>query len=182
MSTEPEVVCMAAATAGRHGTKALLRAHLAAASGSAGYRHRTRHCPICHRLLALALEREPEPPDPPEAPVPLVLPGDPALPERPGAATTGAGTPGPLPSGGAAPAAPATGAIRGHPNPTAENGPYGAVQGISRPSSPSWPSRRPQRPVAPATELAPTAAVTPRRDRRRAAADSEGEGQGPAPS
>ncbi|MGW8380453.1 DUF6274 family protein [Streptomyces sp. ODS28] len=37
----------------RHETKALLRAHLAAATR---YRHVTRHCPICHRLLRLALE------------------------------------------------------------------------------------------------------------------------------
>ncbi|WP_194292642.1 DUF6274 family protein [Streptomyces katsurahamanus] len=44
---------MAAATARRHETRALLRAHLAAA---AGYRHLTRHCPICHRLLRLAME------------------------------------------------------------------------------------------------------------------------------
>ncbi|MGW8883483.1 DUF6274 family protein [Streptomyces sp. NPDC055749] len=43
---------MSASTA-RHETRALLRAHLAAASG---YRHLTRHCPICHRLLRLALE------------------------------------------------------------------------------------------------------------------------------
>nr|WTB32268.1 DUF6274 family protein [Streptomyces sp. NBC_00830] len=43
---------MAASTA-RHETRALLRAHLAAASG---YRHLTRHCPICHRLLRLAME------------------------------------------------------------------------------------------------------------------------------
>ncbi|MFD8548633.1 DUF6274 family protein [Streptomyces sp. NPDC059649] len=40
-------------TAVRHETRALLRAHLAAASG---YRHRTRHCPICHQLLRLAME------------------------------------------------------------------------------------------------------------------------------
>ncbi|HET6857114.1 MAG TPA: DUF6274 family protein [Streptomyces sp.] len=40
----------------RHETRALLRAHLAAASG---YRHLTRHCPICHRLLRLAMEPEP---------------------------------------------------------------------------------------------------------------------------
>ncbi|WP_326722131.1 DUF6274 family protein [Streptomyces sp. NBC_00243] len=44
-----------AATA-RHETRALLRAHLAAASG---YRHLTRHCPICHRLLRLAMEPAP---------------------------------------------------------------------------------------------------------------------------
>ncbi|MFJ9039959.1 DUF6274 family protein [Streptomyces sp. NPDC102406] len=37
----------------RHETRALLRAHLSAASG---YRHLTRHCPICHRLLRLALD------------------------------------------------------------------------------------------------------------------------------
>ncbi len=37
----------------RHETRALLRAHLAAATR---YRHATRHCPVCHRLLRLALE------------------------------------------------------------------------------------------------------------------------------
>ncbi|MEU3465201.1 DUF6274 family protein [Streptomyces sp. NPDC006733] len=42
----------------RHETRALLRAHLAAASGT---RHLTRHCVTCHRLLRLALLR----PDPP---------------------------------------------------------------------------------------------------------------------
>ncbi|WP_455353128.1 DUF6274 family protein [Streptomyces sp. SYSU K217416] len=42
-----------AASAARHETRALLRAHLAAASG---YRHFTRHCPICHQLLRLAME------------------------------------------------------------------------------------------------------------------------------
>jgi hypothetical protein len=40
----------------RHETRALLRAHLAAASG---YRHLTRHCPICHQLLRLAMEPVP---------------------------------------------------------------------------------------------------------------------------
>ncbi|MFF8292813.1 DUF6274 family protein [Streptomyces sp. NPDC016309] len=44
---------MAAASTARHETRALLRAHLAAASG---YRHITRHCPVCHRLLRLAME------------------------------------------------------------------------------------------------------------------------------
>jgi uncharacterized protein DUF6274 len=42
----------------RHETRALLRAHLAAASG---YRHLTRHCPICHRLLRLAMEPSAQP-------------------------------------------------------------------------------------------------------------------------
>ncbi|MER0480903.1 DUF6274 family protein [Streptomyces sp. Edi2] len=40
-------------TAVRHETRALLRAHLSAATG---YRHRMRHCPICHQLLRLAME------------------------------------------------------------------------------------------------------------------------------
>ncbi|NED12416.1 DUF6274 family protein [Streptomyces sp. SID9124] len=37
----------------RHDVRALLRAHLAAASG---YRHLTRHCAVCARLLRLAME------------------------------------------------------------------------------------------------------------------------------
>ncbi|MFJ6696907.1 DUF6274 family protein [Streptomyces sp. NPDC091272] len=53
---------MAAAVA-KHETRALLRAHLAAATG---YRHRTRHCPICHRLLLLALQPERTPQGPPQ--------------------------------------------------------------------------------------------------------------------
>ncbi|MFI1713429.1 DUF6274 family protein [Streptomyces litmocidini] len=48
---------MAAASAARHDTRALLRAHLAAASR---YGHLTRQCPVCHRLLRLAMEA-PEP-------------------------------------------------------------------------------------------------------------------------
>ncbi|WAP57324.1 DUF6274 family protein [Streptomyces sp. S465] len=40
-------------TSAKHETRALLRAHLAAA---ASYRHFTRHCPVCHRLLRLAME------------------------------------------------------------------------------------------------------------------------------
>ncbi|GAA2510868.1 DUF6274 family protein [Streptomyces gobitricini] len=44
---------MAAASTVRHETRALLRAHLAAASG---YRHITGHCPVCHRLLRLVME------------------------------------------------------------------------------------------------------------------------------
>ncbi|MDX2919318.1 MULTISPECIES: DUF6274 family protein [Streptomyces] len=41
------------ASAARHETRALLRAHLAAASA---YGHLTRHCTVCHRLLRLAME------------------------------------------------------------------------------------------------------------------------------
>lgn len=37
----------------RREIRALLRAHLAAASG---YRHLTRHCAVCARLLRLAME------------------------------------------------------------------------------------------------------------------------------
>ncbi|MET9761233.1 DUF6274 family protein [Streptomyces sp. NPDC006372] len=44
------------AASARHETRALLRAHLAAASS---YRHLTRHCPICHHLLRLAMEASP---------------------------------------------------------------------------------------------------------------------------
>ncbi|MFE6711832.1 DUF6274 family protein [Streptomyces sp. NPDC057695] len=48
---------MAAASAARHETRALLRAHLAAASR---YGHLTRHCVVCHRLLRLSMDL-PEP-------------------------------------------------------------------------------------------------------------------------
>ncbi|MGA5894423.1 DUF6274 family protein [Streptomyces venetus] len=44
------------AASAKHETRALLRAHLAAASS---YRHLTRHCPICHYLLRLAMESTP---------------------------------------------------------------------------------------------------------------------------
>ncbi|MER7569166.1 DUF6274 family protein [Streptomyces sp. NPDC048523] len=50
----------------RHETRALLRAHLAAASS---YRHLTRHCAICHRLLRLAMDSGPAVGPPPEEPV-----------------------------------------------------------------------------------------------------------------
>ncbi|MGW3580267.1 DUF6274 family protein [Streptomyces rubiginosohelvolus] len=55
------------ASAARHETRALLRAHLAAASA---YRHLTRHCAVCHRLLRLAMEpgATAEPDGAPEAP------------------------------------------------------------------------------------------------------------------
>jgi len=50
----------------RHETRALLRAHLSAASS---YHHVTRHCSICHRLLRLAMDAPParEPQDDPES-------------------------------------------------------------------------------------------------------------------
>ncbi|MFJ7151278.1 DUF6274 family protein [Streptomyces sp. NPDC100445] len=40
----------------RHETRALLRAHLAAASS---FGHLTRHCAVCHRLLRLAMDSGP---------------------------------------------------------------------------------------------------------------------------
>jgi hypothetical protein len=46
-----------ASASARHETRALLRAHLSAATS---YRHLTRHCPICHRLLRLALASTPQ--------------------------------------------------------------------------------------------------------------------------
>ncbi|KOX18964.1 MULTISPECIES: DUF6274 family protein [unclassified Streptomyces] len=66
---------MAAASAARHDTRALLRAHLAAASR---YGHLTRHCVVCHRLLRLAMEmpevpeaaQDPEVPEAGERPSP----------------------------------------------------------------------------------------------------------------
>ncbi|MGX5188785.1 DUF6274 family protein [Streptomyces avermitilis] len=51
------------AVSARHETRALLRAHLSAASG---YRHLTRHCPICRQLLRLAMEPAPNGEDGPE--------------------------------------------------------------------------------------------------------------------
>ncbi|GGR80143.1 hypothetical protein GCM10010252_18270 [Streptomyces aureoverticillatus] len=48
----------------RHETRALLRAHLAAATS---YRHLTRHCPICHQLLRLAMEPSGDAREPTEA-------------------------------------------------------------------------------------------------------------------
>ncbi|BDM73732.1 hypothetical protein HEK616_72190 [Streptomyces nigrescens] len=71
-------------TAVRHETRALLRAHLAAATG---YRHLTRHCPICHQLLRLAMEPHTArsgPATPPPAPAPDPTPA-PAASEPPAA-------------------------------------------------------------------------------------------------
>ncbi|KUN84108.1 hypothetical protein AQJ66_16385 [Streptomyces bungoensis] len=44
------------AASARHETRALLRAHLSAASS---YGHLTRRCPICHHLLRLAMDAGP---------------------------------------------------------------------------------------------------------------------------
>ncbi|MFD4612767.1 MULTISPECIES: DUF6274 family protein [unclassified Streptomyces] len=44
------------AASARHETRALLRAHLAAASS---YRHLTRRCAVCHQLLRLEMAGAP---------------------------------------------------------------------------------------------------------------------------
>ncbi|MCD7445011.1 MULTISPECIES: DUF6274 family protein [Streptomyces] len=49
----------------RHETRALLRAHLSAASS---YGHLTRHCPICHHLLRLAMDSPPQAPQTAQGP------------------------------------------------------------------------------------------------------------------
>ncbi|MFF9814706.1 DUF6274 family protein [Streptomyces sp. NPDC014006] len=49
------------ATSVKHETRALLRAHLSAASS---YGHLTRRCPVCHRLQRLALATAPANPQP----------------------------------------------------------------------------------------------------------------------
>ncbi|MER6030502.1 DUF6274 family protein [Streptomyces sp. NPDC001851] len=49
------------AASARHETRALLRAHLSAASS---YGHLTRHCPICHHLLRLAMDAGPRAAEP----------------------------------------------------------------------------------------------------------------------
>ncbi|GAA3010651.1 DUF6274 family protein [Streptomyces fulvorobeus] len=83
------------ASTARHETRALLRAHLAAASG---LRHLTRHCPVCHRLLRLALESPPaqrapgalpDPPRPPRLPRPSEAPEAPEEPSTVPAAPGG---------------------------------------------------------------------------------------------
>ncbi|AJE41419.1 DUF6274 family protein [Streptomyces nodosus] len=48
----------------RHETRALLRAHLSAASG---YRHLTPRCPVCLQLLRLAMEPAQRGEDTPES-------------------------------------------------------------------------------------------------------------------
>ncbi|WP_327709867.1 DUF6274 family protein [Streptomyces sp. NBC_00464] len=64
----------------RHEIRALLRAHLAAASG---YRHLTRHCAVCARLLRLAMEPLTAPGPPEGTAEPLTGPGAPEQTKRP---------------------------------------------------------------------------------------------------
>ncbi|MFI6965117.1 DUF6274 family protein [Streptomyces sp. NPDC050255] len=96
----------------RHEIRALLRAHLAAASG---YRHLTRHCAVCARLLRLAMEpltateatetasvalADPGRPEPPQAALTSLDPREPAqaalpCPGASGTASVGLTSPGP---------------------------------------------------------------------------------------
>ncbi|WP_442806535.1 DUF6274 family protein [Streptomyces sp. NBC_01022] len=64
----------------RHEIRALLRAHLAAASG---YRHLTRHCAVCARLLRLAMEPLTAPGPPERTAEPLTGPRAPEQTTRP---------------------------------------------------------------------------------------------------
>ncbi|MFF9406219.1 DUF6274 family protein [Streptomyces anandii] len=69
---------MAASASARHETRALLRAHLAAASS---YRHLTRHCPVCRHLLRLAMDGPPR--TAPAAPTASTAPAAPDAPQEP---------------------------------------------------------------------------------------------------
>lgn len=109
----------------RHEIRALLRAHLAAASG---YRHLTRHCAVCARLLRLAMEPLTASGATETASVAL---GDPGQPERPQEALTDPGMrepartcpTGPGPAGTA-------------PAPPAGSGPPGATPPVAAPEPP----------------------------------------------
>ncbi|MFF0116568.1 DUF6274 family protein [Streptomyces prasinus] len=68
----------------RHETRALLRAHLSAAS-SLG--HLTRHCPVCHRLLRLAMDSAPPATERTERPSRTAEPSRPTAPSRPAGST-----------------------------------------------------------------------------------------------
>ncbi|MFF2022216.1 DUF6274 family protein [Streptomyces sp. NPDC058171] len=57
----------------RHETRALLRAHLSAASR---YRHRVRHCPVCTALQKLATEPSTHPTESREDPEPEIPPNE----------------------------------------------------------------------------------------------------------
>ncbi|MER5840541.1 DUF6274 family protein [Streptomyces prasinus] len=73
----------------RHETRALLRAHLSAAS-SLG--HLTRHCPVCHRLLRLAMDSAPPAVERTERPSRTAEPSRPADPSQPVAPSRPAGS------------------------------------------------------------------------------------------
>ncbi|MFD3794881.1 DUF6274 family protein [Streptomyces californicus] len=124
---------MSASTA-RHEIRALLRAHLAAASA---YRHLTRYCVVCHRLLRLAMEpggdgaagpatgRSTPPGNPPTPPAGRSMPSGnpPTPPARPSTPSVGlsapaAGSPRPP----ARPSAPSVGLAAPAARPSAASG------------------------------------------------------------
>ncbi|MFE7057456.1 DUF6274 family protein [Streptomyces californicus] len=127
---------MSASTA-RHEIRALLRAHLAAASA---YRHLTRYCVVCHRLLRLAMEPG----------------GDGAAGPATGRSTP-PGTPPPPPAGRSAPPAkPSTPPARpSTPSVGLSPPPVGSPRPPARPSAP------PARPSAASVALAAPAAARP---------------------
>uniref|UniRef100_A0AAU2VSR4 DUF6274 family protein n=1 Tax=Streptomyces sp. NBC_00008 TaxID=2903610 RepID=A0AAU2VSR4_9ACTN len=84
----------AARSAPRHEIRALLRAHLAAATG---YRHLTRHCAVCARLLRLAMEPVTALPEAGPAEESAGPPGPPTGPQE-GAARAVRAAPGDTPS------------------------------------------------------------------------------------
>ncbi|MGW0938902.1 DUF6274 family protein [Streptomyces sp. NPDC002666] len=131
----------------RHEIRALLRAHLAAASG---YRHLTRHCAVCARLLRLAME-------------PLTASGatettsvaltDPGRPESPQAALTSPAPRVPSQAGPTSPGLTSSGPTGTAPTPPAGSGPTGTAP--TPPAGPGPPG------ATPATQAAPAAPESP---------------------
>ncbi|MDQ0794994.1 DUF6274 family protein [Streptomyces sp. B1I3] len=118
---------MSASTA-RHETRALLRAHLAAASG---YRHLTRRCPVCHRLLLLAMEPLTAPQPPHTRPESRRAPDPSSAPQEPAGRPSG-------PAGEASPPPGATAEDREGRTPEREEGdgtPDGDLRGDRSPST-----------------------------------------------
>ncbi|MFH8344663.1 DUF6274 family protein [Streptomyces sp. NPDC018045] len=95
-------------TVARHETRALLRAHLSAATG---YRHLTRHCPVCARLLRLAMEPRSRAADAPAADSAAQVPARPS--REPSAASDA--VPGSDPASRVAPSDAAGAPAAGHP-------------------------------------------------------------------
>lgn len=122
----------------RHEIRALLRAHLAAASG---YRHLTRHCAVCARLLRLAMEPLTASGATETASVAL---GGPGQPEGPQAALTDpgmreparTGPTGPGPAGTAPAPSTGPGPAGTAPAPPADPGPPGATPSAVAPPEP----------------------------------------------
>ncbi|MFI1189018.1 DUF6274 family protein [Streptomyces californicus] len=128
---------MSASTA-RHEIRALLRAHLAAASA---YRHLTRYCAVCHRLLRLAMESGGDGAAAPAAGPPTAPVGASTAPV--GASTAAAGPPErparpstALPGPAAAAAHPSTAAGEARLRPGGDVGPPGETDEETRAPAP----------------------------------------------